>query len=48
MYFFNINDTDSRNAALEQMNFLDSYSPAIFFAFTGHIYVHHYIPEAKN
>jgi len=48
MFFFKINDTVACNATIEQINFLDFYRLAIFFAFTDHIQVHHYIPEAKN
>jgi hypothetical protein len=48
MYFFKINDTESCNATVEQINVLDFYSLAIFFAFTGHIQFQHYVPEAKN
>jgi len=40
--------TEACNATTGQINFLDFYSPAIFFAFTSHIQFRHYIPEAKN
>jgi len=48
MYFSKIYDTDANNETIEQIRFLEFCSPAIFFAFTSHIRVHHCIPETKN